>query len=122
MIFDRGVPDVAAYLQLIGLPAPAHVRRAAEAYRYNHTVFVAPPWEEIFTHDAERKQTFTEAQATHEVVVETYRALGYNLVAVPLAEVEERVRFLANAVGCQWKNSLIATWRALAGSTKIIST
>ena len=30
------------------MPAPAHFRAAAEKFRYNTKVFVAPPWPEIF--------------------------------------------------------------------------
>jgi predicted ATPase len=56
--FDRGVPDVAGYLRLTGLPVPAHVEKAVEIYRYNRKVFIAPPWPKIFTQDRERKQDF----------------------------------------------------------------
>jgi predicted ATPase len=34
VIFDRGVPDVAGYLRLNGLPIPSHVERAAQMFRY----------------------------------------------------------------------------------------
>ncbi len=78
VIFDRGVPDVVGYLRLNHMPIPSHVDRAAQMFRYHHRVFVAPPWPEIFAHDAERKQSFAEAQATYEAMIETYSALGTN--------------------------------------------
>jgi predicted ATPase len=62
-------------------------------------VFAAPPWPEIFTPDAERKQTFEEAQATYEVMVQTYSELGYSLISLPLDSVEERVGFVLSALG-----------------------
>jgi predicted ATPase len=55
-------------------------------------VFVALPWREIFTADAERKQDFAEAKATHAAMIETYTGLGYELVPL-LAPVADRVRF-----------------------------
>src|SRR4051812_19155239 len=55
VFFDRGVPDVAGYLSLMKLPIPAHVHKAVQTFRYNRQVFIAPPWQEIFQHDAERK-------------------------------------------------------------------
>ena len=99
VIFDRGVPDVAGYLRLSNLPVPSHVARAAEVFRYHRRVFVAPPWPEIFTQDGERKQSFEEAQATCAAMIETYSALGYEMIPLPLASVEERVRFVLAAIG-----------------------
>jgi len=94
VIFDRGVPDVSGYLRLCGLPVPSHVERAAEMFRYQRRVFIAPPWREIFGQDTERKQDFAEAQATYEAMVTVYADLGYELVSLPLAPVAERVRFV----------------------------
>jgi len=94
VIFDRGVPDVLGYLRLCGLSVPSHVDRAAQIFRYHRRVFIAPPWLEIYASDAERKQSFEEAQATYEVLTETYSALGYNLVPLPLDSIQERVRFV----------------------------
>jgi predicted ATPase len=71
VIFDRGVPDVLGYLRLSNLPVPPHVERAAHMFRYHRRVFIAPPWPEIFGQDNERKQSFEEAQATYDVMVET---------------------------------------------------
>ena len=94
VIFDRGVPDVIGYLRLCGLPVPAPVEKAANLFRYNARVFIAPPWREIFAADSERKQEFAEARATHAAMVEVYTALGYELTPLPLASVPERVRFV----------------------------
>jgi predicted ATPase len=99
VIFDRGVPDVLGYLRLNELSVPSHVERAAGMFRYHRRVFIAPPWPEIFARDAERKQSFEEAEATYEVMIATYAALGYDLVPLPLRSVEERVRFVLAAVG-----------------------
>jgi predicted ATPase len=99
VIFDRGVPDVLGYLRLCNLPIFPHVERAAQMFRYHHQAFIAPPWPEIFTRDAERKQSFEEAQATYKVMAETYSGLGYSLVQIPLVPVQQRVRFMLAAMG-----------------------
>jgi predicted ATPase len=98
VIFDRGVPDVLGYMRLSGLSVPSHVTKAVEIFRYHQRVFIAPPWPEIFAADAERKQSFEEARATHEAMTETYSALGYNLVPLPLVSVPERVQFVLTAI------------------------
>ena len=94
VIFDRGIPDVAGYLQWSGLPVPAHLARAVTEYRYNRCVFLAPPWPGIFTQDAERKQSLAEAEATCRVMREVYAGLGYELVELPLAPISERAAFV----------------------------
>jgi predicted ATPase len=99
VFFDRGVPDVAGYLHLMQLPVPPHVENAVQRYRYNGRVFIAPPWPEIFTQDAERKQTFDEAVRTCEALARTYRSHGYQLVTLPQVSVAERARFVLGRIG-----------------------
>jgi predicted ATPase len=98
VIFDRGIPDVIGYLALVKLPVPVHMERAAREFRYHRNVFIAPPWPEIFGQDTERKQTFEEARATYDVMVETYAVYGYDLITLPLASVEERVQFVTKEI------------------------
>lgn len=98
VFFDRGVPDVVGYLRLMNLPVPAHVRKAADVFRYNRKVFIAPPWPEIFAQDKERKQDFEEAVRTYEAMILTYMELGYELLELPKAPVEERVTFVLKSV------------------------
>ena len=99
VFFDRGVPDVLGYLRLVGLPAPEHVQNAAAEFLYNRSVFIAPPWREIFHQDIERKQDFDEAQRTCESLSSTYKGLGYDLVELPRVAVEARVKFILSKVG-----------------------
>lgn len=99
VILDRGIPDVIGYLRVCGLPVPQHLWKAAELFRYNRRVFIAPHWPEIFAQDAERKQDAAEAEATHRSMVEVYTSLGYELLPLPLASIPERVRFVHSNIG-----------------------
>jgi predicted ATPase len=99
VFFDRGVPDVMGYLRLVGEAVPSHVARATGLFRYNTTVFVAPPWPAIFTQDSERRQDFDEAVRTHEVLVATYRDCGYTLLELPRVDVAQRAAFVLAAIG-----------------------
>lgn len=98
VVLDRGVPDVIGYLRLCELPVPSHMDRAAAACRYNRTVFIAPHWPAIYAQDAERKQDEAEAAATHDMMARVYAGLGYALVSLPLAGVEERARFVMERI------------------------
>lgn len=94
VFFDRGIPDVLGYLRLSNLPIPAHMQQAVEIFRYHRRVFIAPPWQEIFQNDSERKQDFDEAARTYEAMIQSYAAHGYELVEIPRVSVEDRADFV----------------------------
>jgi predicted ATPase len=93
VFFDRGVPDVIGYLRLQDLPVPAYMAKAAELFRYNRRVLIAPPWPEIYEQDTERKQDLEEAERTYLAMQKTYAEFGYVLIELPRVSVEERLRF-----------------------------
>lgn len=94
VFFDRGLPDLSGYSRLIGANVPAHIERAIALHRYNSLVFVAPPWEDIYTADTERRQGFAEAIATHDAIRAAYVQAGYEPVELPKASIESRVDFV----------------------------
>lgn len=58
VFFDRGIPE----LLKDGRPAALkHFQRAAEPFRYNSKVFMAPPWKQIYCTDRERHGDFDYA-------------------------------------------------------------
>ncbi|KEO72960.1 AAA family ATPase [Anditalea andensis] len=96
--FDRGIPDILAYLKDAKHPiAPAYIQ-AVNDYRYNPLVFLAPPWEEIYVNDSERWQTFEEAAALFHAIKETYLSFNYTLLQLPKTSVEERVNFILSHI------------------------
>jgi predicted ATPase len=94
VFFDRGVPDVVGYLELCNLPVPAAAMDAADTYRYARGVFILPPWPDIFRQDAERKQSFKEAERTYRAMITVYSRLGYDLVGVPQGPIDARADFV----------------------------
>lgn len=93
-VLDRGVPDVTGFLRVSGLPVPPAFDAAARAIRYNPRVFLAPFWADIYTHDAERRQTAADARATEAIMRDTYAGYGYDLVDLPRVPVADRVAFV----------------------------
>lgn len=96
--FDRGLPDVIGYLTLCKLPVPDDIWSAARTCQYHPQVFIAPPWQEIYITDNERKQSFDEATATYDVMANVYTLLGYSLIEIPKAPIEERVQFIIEKI------------------------
>ncbi len=99
VFFDRGVPDVLAYLRVCGVAIPPHMQRAARTFRYNRCVFIAPPWPAIFKQDLERKQDFDEAVRTYEALKATYEDCDYDLIELPRGPVQDRTRFILENAG-----------------------
>jgi len=96
--FDRGIPDIIAYLRVAGLAIDDTFYQAIEQYPYQPQVFMAPPWEAIYVNDSERWQTFAEATALHDALVDTYQSLGFTIVSLPLAPVADRVAFIQHTL------------------------
>ncbi|MER7016148.1 AAA family ATPase [Saccharopolyspora sp. NPDC000359] len=99
VLFDRGLPDLIGYLRLCGLAVPERLQTAVRRFRYRQRVLIAPPWEQIYRQDDQRRQTFAEAESTYRHLVAAYTDCGYQLVHLPRASVEQRVRFVREELG-----------------------
>lgn len=100
VVFDRGVPDCVAYARHLGTDPAAGVGAAAR-YRYRREVLLLRPWEEIYTTDDERRMTFEHTLAFQRHIEEVFREIGYLLVEVPFAPIEQRVAFVEEFVSGQ---------------------
>ncbi|UQZ90416.1 ATPase [Deltaproteobacteria bacterium Smac51] len=98
VIFDRGMLDIIIFMRHLNLPVPDHIIKAVRLHPYNRTVFMAPFRADIYTQDPERVSTAEEAAAQEPLFKEIYAEFGYELLYLPTATVEERVRFVAEHV------------------------
>lgn len=99
--FDRGVLDALYMLDLESAMSRDEIASLVEAFPYNETVFLLPPWEAIYAMDSERDQTFEASVAVFEGMKRWYARWGYETVEVPRASVEARVSFILEAIGHQ---------------------
>jgi predicted ATPase len=99
--FDRGIPDTFCYSRLIGSPLEKEIFAACERYRYMGRVFLAPPWQEIYATDAERKQTYDEVVKTYHMMGEAYEDCGYDIVEIPRVSPSQRADFIVNMLSSQ---------------------
>ena len=56
--------------------------------------FILPPWEEIYTNDLERYESFEECERINQNLIKTYKENKINLIEVPKFSVKERVNFI----------------------------
>ncbi len=94
VFFDRAIPDALCMLNDLGLLSIAEARQSLLSFPYFPRVFVAPPWEEIYTTDNERDQRFVEAVRVHRCAIDWYGALGFELIELPRVSVEQRCDFV----------------------------
>ena len=97
VFFDRGIPDVLAYLNGTETDNKQHFVDASSKYKYD-IVFILPPWKEIHTQDNERYEDFDEAQRIHGLLEKTYTELGYAPIDVPIGTIADRTQFILNAI------------------------
>lgn len=95
--FDRGIPDIAAYMQRYGLSVPSEYLNVADVY--SSSVLICPPWLEIFKNDPQRPETYEETCLLHRHLVETYTSLGFSIVEMPKISIEERALWVAKRFG-----------------------
>jgi predicted ATPase len=106
VFFDRGIPDLIGYAELVGLDA-SDAATAAAVHRYNDLVFMLPSWPEIYVTDTERRMTFEAAEAFGECVRSIYVQLGYSVVDVPRDTIVARVRFILDTLGLIGNGSVV---------------
>jgi predicted ATPase len=68
--------------------------RDAQCRMYHKTVFITPPWEQIYRGDEERRQSFGEAVETFNIMKTVYNRFGYDTVELPKIPVIERAAFI----------------------------
>jgi predicted ATPase len=85
VFFDRSLVDAAAFLQY--LKHEPVLASLARAHRYHQTVFLTPPWPEIYTNDPERRHDMAAAGAEYSRLLEAYPLLGYKVFILPKVNV-----------------------------------
>lgn len=95
VFFDRGIPDVLAYMNFFQQKIPEEFISWTSTHVYDK-VFILPPWKEIYQTDAERFESFEQATSLYDSLSKTYEDLGYPIVRVPIGTIEERIKIIFN--------------------------
>jgi predicted ATPase len=98
VFFDRSILDALCMLDHVTPLSEAGLSTWLSKYQYCSTVFVLPPWREIYTNDAERDHTFEHAESVNGITRDWYRRCRYQLVEVPKVSIAERCAFVLQAL------------------------
>ena len=93
VFYDRGIPDVLAYMNYFKQEFDKDFITACTTHQYDQ-VLILPPWKAIYTSDEERLENFEEALEIHSHLDATYKAFGYQPELVPEGTVEERTNYI----------------------------
>ncbi len=95
VFYDRGMPDVTAYMDYLGTEYSDEFGEICMAHRYD-AVFLLPPWEEIYQSDNERYESWEEAQRIYTYLLNGYRNYKYEPHVVPVGTIPERASEILN--------------------------
>lgn len=97
LFYDRGIADIPAYLDFAKIDYPQEFVNPCRVNRYD-SVFILPPWKDIYHSDNERYENFEQALEIFEYLKSAYVYFGYKICEVPTGTVEERVNFILNSI------------------------
>lgn len=91
--FDRGLPDVLAYMDYFDQSYGEEFLSVCRELSYD-AVFILPPWKEIFALNEIRFESYEELEHLHEHLIERYSFFGNVPVVVPKLPVNHRIQFI----------------------------
>ena len=97
VFYDRGIPDIIAYMDFTKLNYPEDFTKACHSHPYD-AVFILKPWKAIYKTDNERYENFEDAKIIHKYLVNTYQSYNYQLIDVPFDTVEKRTDYILNII------------------------
>ncbi len=97
IFFDRGIPDVLAYMDCFNQEYDESYKEACTLSRYDF-VFLMPPWKEIHINDSGRFESFEESLRINDCLANSYRSFGYDVQIVPKDTISNRVDYLLNYI------------------------
>jgi len=95
--FDRGIPDILAYLDYKKTLFNNKFEISAKKYKYDR-VFIAEPWKKIYQNDQQRYESFDELLKIDKRIKETYKRLGYKYFIIPNTTIVERVNYIIDKI------------------------
>ena len=61
-------------------------------------IFLLEPWEDIYTSDKIRYESFDQVITIDSYIKNTYKEFGYNPIIVPKDNIKNRVDFIINTL------------------------
>lgn len=95
IFFDRSFLECICYFQSLEIHQYDHF---IGELKYYPTIFMAPPWKEIYVQDDERRHSFESGVKEYCELLKFYPRCGYHITELPKTSVKERVKFILSAI------------------------
>ena len=93
IFFDRGIPDVHAYMNHFKTEYPEIYLEKSKKYSYD-SIFLLPPWKEIYTTDDVRYESYELSVSIYNHLKSAYTELDYDIIEVPFGDIKMRTDFI----------------------------
>lgn len=103
VFYDRGIPDVLAYMNYFNQSYDNAFVNPCLNLRYDE-IIILPPWEEIYVQDNERLENFEQACALHQHLEHQYAELGYAPMILDTGTPEFRLRLLLDYLNLDYES------------------
>ena len=97
VFFDRGIPDIIAYLNFKKVDLSKKILKSIDKYRYK-MIFLLEPWEDIYSSDIIRYESFDQVITIDSYIKNAYKEFGYNPIIVPKDNIKNRIDFIINSL------------------------
>lgn len=91
VIFDRSLIDILAYCRYFDINHPKIINNINLSKNYDF-VFILDPLP--FEKDEVRIENEEDALTIHNLLYDIYKNLGYNIIQVPVMNIEKRINFM----------------------------
>jgi predicted ATPase len=98
LFFDRSFLDSSCMLFDSDIDSYKKISNKHLTSRYNNKVFITPPWQEIYSNDTERDQSFVQSIEVYQRLENWYKQHRYDIVVLPKGTIENRVKFILDQV------------------------
>ena len=95
--FDRGIPDILAYLNYKKISFGKEFVSASKNYKYDF-IFLTEPWEDIYKKDKERYESFEELKVINKYLKKIYSNYGQSFIILPKSSVQSRINFIIESI------------------------
>ena len=91
IFFDRGIHEVAAYLDYLSITHQYH--KKIKDYQYN-LIFILELNKKKYTNDNQRIETFEQALKIEDCIKKVYQTTNHTIIYVPWMNINNRLEFI----------------------------
>lgn len=100
IFFDRSFLEGIRYYKILNTINSNKYDFFISDLRYFDTVYLTPPWEEIYCQNETRKHSFRKSVDDFENIASFYRQCAYQTIELPKVDVSTRVKFILSSIAC----------------------